>query len=315
MLYRLPLNGAPIGAVAVNGVPADQFAFDSRNGRFRGLLSHAEVTCTEGTPLSLLDIPLSAFGATLRHVGARGYAPLPSADSPRIENRFVGDWLIYARSADRSPITLDDRQTLQTTLFAVPLASPRNVSRVALPHNAIRIERVGSDAVVTGYRNIQGLSLSFLSLGTVPRLASTTLLPGRFESEGRSHAFNAWVPRSGSGLVGIPTSKSKGRIERDWSNSESSELSFVSIAPDRTLEPAGELSPRGERQTAPGYACSVSCTDWYGNSRPIFTGGRIFALMGTELVEGRLEGGRIRETGRVDLTAMPSGQPAPRSFR
>ncbi|HEU0135242.1 MAG TPA: beta-propeller domain-containing protein, partial [Allosphingosinicella sp.] len=34
MLYRLPLDGGAIGAVAAEGVPADQFAFDSRGGRF-----------------------------------------------------------------------------------------------------------------------------------------------------------------------------------------------------------------------------------------------------------------------------------------
>jgi hypothetical protein len=50
-----------------------------------------------------------------------------------------------------------------------------------------------------------------------------------------------------------------------------------------------------------GYTCEVSCIDWYGNSRPIFTGGRVFALTGTELVEGRLERGRIREIGRLSI--------------
>jgi hypothetical protein len=51
----------------------------------------------------------------------------------------------------------------------------------------------------------------------------------------------------------------------------------------------------------------VSCIDWYGNSRPIFTGGRIFALLGTELVEGRIERGRIAELARLDLTGSPRG--------
>jgi hypothetical protein len=40
-LYRLPLDGGPVGAVAVDGTPADQFAFDSKAGRFRALLSDA----------------------------------------------------------------------------------------------------------------------------------------------------------------------------------------------------------------------------------------------------------------------------------
>jgi hypothetical protein len=43
----------------------------------------------------------------------------------------------------------------------------------------------------------------------------------------------------------------------------------------------------------------------YGNSRPIFTGGRVFALIGTEMVEGRVDDGRIREIRRLDITTKP----------
>ena len=87
----------------------------------------------------------------------------------------------------------------------------------------------------------------------------------------------------------------------------SSELSFISVAPNR-LTPAGELGVT--RREAPGdYRCEVSCIDWYGNSRPIFTRGRIFALMGTDLVEGRMERGRIAELARVDLTGPPWSGP------
>ena len=69
--------------------------------------------------------------------------------------------------------------------------------------------------------------------------------------------------------------------------------------------PVGELGVT--RRDGPGdYRCEVSCIDWYGNSRPIFTRGRIFALMGTDLVEGRMDRGRIAELARVDLTAAPS---------
>ena len=45
----------------------------------------------------------------------------------------------------------------------------------------------------------------------------------------------------------------------------------------------------------------VSCVDWYGNARPIFYRGRIFALMGYELVEGSIASGRIREIGRTSF--------------
>ncbi|MES2445213.1 MAG: beta-propeller domain-containing protein [Pseudomonadota bacterium] len=306
MLYRLPLNGAAIGAVAVDGTPADQFAFDSKDGRFRALLARTEEGCSnhgEVSPLALLDIPLSAFGATLRHVRASAYTPLPPIEGGQLENRFVGDWLIYGgRDSWDSSAPPDGRKALGSSLFTVPLADPRGVKRLQLPHNAIRIERAGNDAVVTGYRNSDGLSLSYVGLGRSPRVASTTLLRNRFESEGRSHAFNAWVRGDGSGVMGIPTTLREWRSGRGWSDSASSDLSFIAIGTDKALASAGELAVKG-KTAAPGYKCEVSCIDWYGNSRPIFTGGRIFALMGTELVEGAMQDGRIAERGRVDLTA------------
>ncbi len=51
----------------------------------------------------------------------------------------------------------------------------------------------------------------------------------------------------------------------------------------------------------------VSCTDWYGNARPIFMNGRIFALLGYEIVEGRLVRGRVVETCRTDFTPRNTG--------
>ena len=39
--------------------------------------------------------------------------------------------------------------------------------------------------------------------------------------------------------------------------------------------------------------------DWYGNARPLFVRGRVIALLGYELVEGKLDKGRIHEMRRV----------------
>ena len=306
LLYRLPLDGGGIGAVGVDGIPADQFAFDSRDGRFRALLSQPAAGCAPldaANPLALLDIPLSAFAPSLRRVAPRAYTPLPAIDGGQLENRFVGPWLVYGGRSTWSGFAPDDtRRPDGSSLIAVPLARPTQATRLILPHNAVRIERAGNDSVVTGYRDSGGLSLSYVSLaGDRARIAGSTLLPQRFESEGRSHAFNAWVRPDGSGVIGLPTTRKDWRADRGWSDSESSDLSFVAIGADKALRPAGELALTG-RKPAARYVCKVSCVDWYGNSRPIFTDGRIFALMGTELVEGRMTAGRIGEVARVDLT-------------
>src|SRR5678815_926599 len=46
--------------------------------------------------------------------------------------------------------------------------------------------------------------------------------------------------------------------------------------------------------------CRASCVDWYGNARPLFLRGRVFALLGYEIVEGRLDDGRMHELRRVN---------------
>ena len=46
------------------------------------------------------------------------------------------------------------------------------------------------------------------------------------------------------------------------------------------IAPLGAIASSGVTGT-----CEVSCVDWYGNTRPIFLKGRVFALMGSEIRE------------------------------
>jgi hypothetical protein len=64
------------------------------------------------------------------------------------------------------------------------------------------------------------------------------------------------------------------------------------------LKEVGELTAHTEKAVNDG--CRASCVDWYGNARPLFVRGRVFALLGYELVEGNLLNGHIRETRRVN---------------
>jgi hypothetical protein len=50
--------------------------------------------------------------------------------------------------------------------------------------------------------------------------------------------------------------------------------------------------------------CKASCIDWYGNARPLFLRGRIFALLGYELVEGAFKGDGITEIQRVSFAPI-----------
>jgi hypothetical protein len=81
-----------------------------------------------------------------------------------------------------------------------------------------------------------------------------------------------------------------------------SDVSFVTADSALNLVPADRLEARPDASVGDGYVCEVSCYDWYGNARPIFFRGRIFALTGREMIEGTLAGGRVVEIARLNLT-------------
>jgi hypothetical protein len=60
----------------------------------------------------------------------------------------------------------------------------------------------------------------------------------------------------------------------------------------------GELGAQPEK--AIDDQCRASCVDWYGNARSLFLRGRVIALLGYELVEGKLDDGRMQELRRVN---------------
>ena len=89
-------------------------------------------------------------------------------------------------------------------------------------------------------------------------------------------------------------------------------IQFLSRA-DRRLADAGELASSGVEGNPRDDGCVASCVDWYGNARPIFWRGRVFALMGYELVEGAERGGprgrRVREVARLDFAPRQGQKP------
>jgi hypothetical protein len=306
-LFQIPLTGGQLRAQFVRGTPYDQLSMDANASEFRALSVWVDPRCPgahgagDGLPLRYYSTPLSAFSATPRDVPERRYTMLPSVGGA-IENRFTDRYLVYAGRESWSSYAPqpNSEQTLSSRVVAVPTARPQDFTQLEAPHSALRVERVGDNAVITGYRDWRGLSLSFVNLRHAPHLASTLVLPERYESEGRSHAFNAVVNEEGAGLLGLPTVMRRAQSGRWWWRSAGSDVSFVSF--DRAGQLSDSGAVRGTSPRHPSYVCEVSCIDWYGNTRALFIRGRVFALSGTELIEGALEGGKVRERRRVNLT-------------
>jgi len=306
VLFRVPIDGAAPGVAGTRGVPPDQFSLDARNGHFRALVRGGFRTCRGGQPeaqLVFLDLPLRRFSPTLSEVPEARYTAMPGVKSHNIANRFTETHLVYGSTG------MSERGFSENSMppaFVVPVNRPADVRPISVRHTIIRAEQAGSDIVVTGYRNQQGLIVTLIDLDGRPRVADQVQLPRRFEAEGRSHAFNSLIEADGSGVMGLPTIMREGWSSRAPWRSSASDLSYLTVDRRGRLRPVGELERRfdyGERGSGgvAGYTCEVSCIDWYGNSRPIFTDGRVFGLTGTELIEGRIAGGQIHEVQRINI--------------
>lgn len=306
-LYQVPLSGATPRALHVRGQPDSQLAMDASATEFRALLGWNTSRCSRSTTareLRYFRAPFASFSTTPQRAPARNYTAVPSINEAQYEVRFTNTHVVYGGRDNAGSYPPPSGTTRTAFAVAVPVTRPSAVVQVQAPHDIMRIERTGNDIVMTGYRDDSGLSLSHLELTGRPRIASTTVLRGRFESENRSHAFNSLIGADGAGLMGLPTVTGRKESGRWVWRSDSSDVSFIAVDAAGQLNPAGELTAQ-RNNTHPSYRCEVSCIDWYGNSRALYIGSRVLALSGTELVEGAMENGRIVERRRLNLSAPP----------
>lgn len=301
-VFRIPIIGRSVKAVLAEGAPQDQFGLDAAKGELRAMLLGS---CAE-QQLALLRAPLMLFDEHRPTRASRDrYMPMPDIDGDGYVNRFTDDYLVYgAHSTWWGEPPHEGAKAGEARLVAVRLDGSKPMVLTA-PHEISRIEPLAGGMILTGYAARDGLSISRLDLTMSPRLTDTLLLKGRYETEGRSHAFNSRAEQDGSGLFALPTAAGQddNTNRLPW-ESEDSDISFLGLAPSGKLRSMGVLTRGAEAD--PSYECEVSCIDWYGNARPIFIAGRIFALTGAELVEGRIESGAIREVRRINLTRPPA---------
>jgi hypothetical protein len=315
-VYRIPLGRGEVEVMGARGMPVDQFGMDANPRRFRAFPRLLRNGCDDDREaprhFALFDASQQRFADYYAAANEREFTSVPPVGGRGIENRFTSEYLVYGGRDHywrRPPGEAEGRErALAGAITVVPLSRPAEPQRIALGHNLIRLEKIGDGAVIAnGYVNEDGLRVSFVTLakdGAGATLGTSALLPGRFESEGRSHAFNATITAAGDGMLGVPT---VGRVEQSdgyWWYSDVSDLSFLGFDAKGTLADAGLIAATPEEavKTGEGYDCDVSCIDWYGNARPIFLAGKVYGLMATELVEAEVVTGKVAERRRVDLT-------------
>lgn len=295
-VFRLPLDGGVPSGLKAAGVPIDQMSFLEDGDHLNVLLREAGdgegmwSSETSGGRLAMLRVPLALFGDGRGAAQREHYRRLPGPDGGVLQNRFVGHWLLWGAAG-------------RNTAWALRFADRSDAAALDAGHGIERIEAMGNDALLVGN---DGSDLCFsavrLSSGNAA-LAGRHVESGVRQGETRSHGFFYRATGADGGLLGLPLLGEPAR-RRPGVYTEAQGSASVLMLRQRGLRfvPLGELQAGS---AARDDACKASCVDWYGNARPIFLGERLFALLGYELVEGRLAGDgrweRLEERRRVSF--------------
>jgi Beta propeller domain len=297
-VLRMPLDESPPSALRVQGSPIDQLSFLEKGGYLNVLVGaeakglrmwSAENRKSGG--LALLRVPVSEFGGAGASTRPEHYRALPSGLGGDgywyLHNRYVGNWLLYGGEERWSPA------------YALRIDRKDRPTRLRLGHVVERIEAMGNDALVVGEKE-GDLRLSSIGLDAAARRTNQFTLPGASQGETRTHGFFYRPLADSEGVFGLPV------VNEQEDGKENASVAFVRND-HRQLLGVGDLSATATAsQDEKTDSCVASCYDWYGDARPIFIGDRVYALLGYELIEGTLEGDRVRELRRVNF--MPQGK-------
>lgn len=288
-LVRMPFNGGAPGAVRVAGAPHDQFSFhESADAHLNVLVGADGATRSwrgEASPnaLALLRLPLQAFSDGSERAPMASYKDLPDFSPAPMRNRFIGPWLVYGGAAGGT----DGR----APLYALRWDGSGGLQRLQLAHPVERIAAMGVDAVVAGQAR-SALHLSSIRLGVGPdqpaTVASTYVHPNAQETPAPVREPYYAAQRPGQGMLSLAI------VEAGATADAVADAASVLYLRNTALK-LRELGALKARQDAPGDQAA-----WYGNARPLFVQGRMFALLGDELVEGKLKNGRLREARRIN---------------
>ena len=298
IVFRMPLDGSGPSALGVSGSPVDQFSFlQSEDGYLNVLVQSYgkgdgmwRAESSYGN-VALLRIPIWTFSDGSDAAPSWSYRPLPKPAGYGFQNRFVGRYLIYGTGSGWG---YPKENVAKWNVFLVDWAKGSS-HQLQLAHGVDRIEQMGNDAVIVGSDG-KDLHFSAVRLASSPEIVSRYTRRGASQGEQRSHGFFYKPDGQDSGMLGLPISV-PGRAGYKHLFEDSAAILFLRNDSLQFRE-IGELGSQPE--TAVDDRCRASCIDWYGNARPLFLRGRVFALLGYEIVEGRLDDGRMHELRRVN---------------
>lgn len=242
----------------------------------------------EESNFSLARISLDLMGDGNARVPDASYRRLPSPRSSRIDGLFVGEFFIYVIGG----YTPEGKAT-QPTAHALRFNANEALQDLALASADYRIESLdeiaamfSSDARsmrITPMR-LQGAATPAKALVLEPLPKGWNAVRYYYRRLDEAHGIAALA------LVG----------ERDPQSNPRAAAVLYFRREGLELSELGRLDARRDPPD-PAVRCDPKCQRLFEDARPIFVGERMFALLGYELVEGRISGARIEEVRRIDV--------------
>lgn len=280
LIYRFPHRRSRVEVATARGSLSSMMHLAELDGKLHALVGWDssddpddpvdDVNAVE-SDAALLSFDLRRFTQPLRHSDVRR---LPSG-TPEA-GRFLGARVVYGSGGEAFVHDVRTRESWVSDLGSEP----------------VRVDPLLGGMLVTVASD--GVEYVTVELGDQPTIRERRQLVGASGSETRTHGFFFLPSSAGNGTFGVPIVHGAGRDSRG-----EAAIAFFDMANFGTTL-AGALRSEGHE-----VECRTSCYDWYGNTRPLFWQGRIYALMGSELVEGQREGGSIVEQRRVLLEPPP----------
>ncbi len=276
LVYRFPHRRSRVEVTTARGSLSSMMHLAELDGKLHALVgwdasNDPDDPVDDGDAVesdaALLSFDLRRFGQPIRRSEVRR---LPSG-TPEA-GRFLGTRVVYGAGMETFVHDVRSDESWVSELGAEP----------------VRVDPLLGGMLVTVAGD--GVEYVTVELGAEPTIRERRRLVGASGSETRTHGFFFLPSSAGNGTFGVPIVHGAGQRSRG-----EAAIAFFDLA-DFTTTLAGALRSEGHE-----VECTVSCVDWYGNARPLFWQGQIFALMGSELVEGSREGSQIVERQRVLL--------------
>lgn len=299
-VYTMSLTDDSAKVLRAYGAPIDQFSFKETPDGYLNVLVQQEGFGDSmfnaeysDSNIALARFPLTKFSSEPDVLEKSYYQVLPRPEGYTIQNRFVGDYLLYGSGSSWWSDT-----TAENIVYILPYVQKSQVQKIVLDNTVDRIEVLDNDnAVVVGGKGtdllFNWLTLDAKDSAVVDTYTQTNASQGETRSHGFFYSFD-------QNILGLPVRES---LEEGYMQliEESAKIVYLSL--DREKKEFIDLGTLNAVSES-GYVndnCLYSCTDWYGNSRPIFYDNRFFALLGYELVEGNKFNNTIQESKRVNF--------------